>query len=106
MEPCFADVLRWVPADWEGRHLALAIDATALFDDFPVLAISVVYRGCAIPVAWTVMRANEKHSWREEWLRMLCLLGPAVPKALDVIVLADRGLYAPWLFRQKGRGVS
>ncbi|MGI8551776.1 MAG: hypothetical protein ACR2PL_13465 [Dehalococcoidia bacterium] len=47
-----------------------------------------------------VLRATEKHAWREEWLRMVCLLGPAVLKASQVIVLADRGLYAAWLFRQ------
>src|SRR5439155_8271965 len=31
----------------------------------------VVYRGCAIPVAWTILRAGQKRAWRREWLRML-----------------------------------
>ena len=60
-----------------------------------VLAISVVYRGCAIPVAWVILPAGTKHAWRREWLRLLRLLRPAIPRGWTVIVLADRGLYAP-----------
>ena len=60
-------MLRW----WEGNQLALAVDATTLGQRFVVLVISVLYRGCAIPVAWTVFPATEKHGWRGEWLRML-----------------------------------
>ena len=60
-----------------------------------VLAVSVVYRGCAIPVAWVILPAGAKHAWRREWLRLLRRLGPAIPRGWTVIVLADRGLYAP-----------
>src|SRR3712207_8518147 len=48
-----------------------AVDATALGQRFVVVVVSVVYRGCAIPIAWTVLPATEKHAWRREWLRML-----------------------------------
>ena len=37
---------------WQGTQLALALDVTTLGLRFTVLAISVVYRGCAMPVAW------------------------------------------------------
>lgn len=63
-----------------------------------VLAASVVYRGCAIPVGWVILPAGEKHAWKHEWLRLLRCLRPAVPATMTVIVLADRGLYARWLF--------
>ncbi len=53
---------------------------------FVVLAVSVVYRGCAIPVAWTVLPATHKHAWRGEWLRMLRQLRPAVPPTMTVFV--------------------
>src|SRR5262249_62253024 len=84
----------------QGRKLGLAMDATALGTGFVVLAVSVVYRGCAIPVAWVVLPANTKHAWRREWLRLLRRLRPAIPRGWTVIVLADRGLYCPWLFRR------
>ena len=100
VEPCFVPLLAWVVDQWEGTQLALALDATTLGTRFTVLALSVVYRGCAIPVAWTVLAATAKHAWRREWLRMLRQVRRAVPRAWTVIVLADRGLYARWLFRR------
>jgi len=98
--PCFAPLLRWVLSWWAGHQLALAVDATTLGQRFVVLVISVLYRGCAIPVAWTVLPATEQHAWRGEWLRMLRQVRAAVPRRFCVLVLADRGLYARWLFRQ------
>jgi Transposase DDE domain len=100
VETCFVPRLGWVVAQWEGTPLALALDATTLGTRFTVLALSVVYRGCAIPVAWTVLAATATHAWRREWLRMLRLVGRAIPRSWTVLVLADRGWYARWLFRR------
>src|SRR5919109_3103755 len=100
VEPCFVPLLAWVVGQWEGTQLALALDATTLGTRFTVLALSVVYRGCAIPVAWTVLAATAKHAWRRAWLRMRRQVRRAIPRAWTVLVLADRGLYAPWLFRR------
>jgi DDE family transposase len=100
VEPCFAPLLGWVVSGWQGTQLALALDATTLGQRFVVLAISVVYRGCAIPVAWVIVPAGAKHAWRREWLRLLRLLHPALPRGWTVIVLADRGLSAPWLLHR------
>src|SRR5712691_7742425 len=69
VEPCFVPLLAWVVGQWEGTQLALALDATILGTRFTVLALSVVYRGCAIPVAWTVLPATAKHAWRRERTR-------------------------------------
>ncbi len=54
---CFAPLLQWVLAWWpEDQHeLALALDATTLGQRFTVLCVSVLVRGCAIPVAWKVL---------------------------------------------------
>lgn len=48
---CFAPLLCWIVSKWPAaeRRLALAMDATTLSDRFTVLAISVLYRGCANP---------------------------------------------------------
>jgi hypothetical protein len=100
VETCFAPLLGWVLQTWQGQQLALALDATSLHDRFVVLCLSVLYRGCAIPVAWCVLPANQAGAWRPHWLRLLRRLRPAVPPTYCVLVLADRGLYAPWLFRR------
>ena len=99
---CFAPLLGWVLAWWspDESRLALALDATTLAQRFTVLAVSVIYRGCAIPVAWTVLRATEAGAWRPYWLQVLSDIASSVPVSWTVIVLADRGLYARWLFEQ------
>lgn len=95
---CFVPLLRWIVTLWTGTHLALALDATSLGARFVVLTLSVVYRGCGIPVAWTVLPANQPRAWRREWLRLLRRVRPAIPPDWTVLVLADRGLWARWLF--------
>ncbi len=98
---CFGPLLRWVLAWWPPTEprLVLAMDATTLGQRFTVLAISVVYRGCAIPVAWTVVAATRKGAWRPQWLALFDHLQGSVPTHWTVLVLADRGLYARWLFQ-------
>src|SRR5215472_11066629 len=88
--PCRARVLSRWPAD-EPR-LALALDATTLKKRFTVLTMSVLYRGCAIPVAWKVVGAEEKGAWRPHWLGLLTQVQGSVPAHWTVLVLTDRGL--------------
>ena len=89
---CLAPVLGWVVCWWQGTQLALAIEATTVGQRLVVLAVSVVYRGCALPVAWVILPAGAKHAWRRAWLRLLRRLGPAMPRGWPVLVLAERGL--------------
>jgi hypothetical protein len=74
------------------------LDATTLGTRFTVLAISVVYRGCAIPVAWKVVRAQTKGACAPHWKTLLAHLEANIPADWTVVVLADRGLYARWLY--------
>jgi hypothetical protein len=91
-QACFVPLLPWIVGQWQGTQLALALDATTLGTRFPVLAIRVVSRGCAMPVAWTILPANQPHGWRRAWWRRLRTLHPAIPTGWTVIVLAERGL--------------
>ena len=100
VETCCAPVWGWVVRAWQGTQLALALEATTWGQRVVVLAISVVYRGWAMPVAWVILPAGATHAWRREWLRLVRRLRPAMPQGWTVIGLADRGLYAPWLFRR------
>ena len=65
-----------------------------------VLCVSVLVRGCAIPVAWKVLAYNQPGSWQPYWQSLLARLNGVIPADWTVLVLADRGLYAPWLYRQ------
>ena len=95
---CWAPWLNWVVEGWHSQQLALALDATTLGQRFTVLAVSVLYRGCAVPVAWKIVRATEPQAWKPEWQTLLSQFHQHVPADGKVIALADRGLYAKWLF--------
>jgi len=96
----FVALLQWVLSWWpvNEKRLALAMDATSLGQVLVVLVISVVYRGCAIPIAWQVLPALEKGSWKQPWLDLFSHFQGVIPEDWVVIVMADRGLYASWLF--------
>ncbi len=98
---CFPALLRWVLAWWstDEHRIALALDATTLGQRFTVLVISVLYRGCAIPVAWEVVAAATPGAWKPHWLQLIDRLDRTLPARWTVIVLADRGLYAQWLYQ-------
>ena len=97
---CFAPLLRWVLVWWRSDRLALAIDPTLKGTDTTAIVISVVYRSCAIPVAWRILRANKPGAWMDPIVELLQALAPAVPQDMSVIVLCDRGLTSPKLWRQ------
>ena len=78
----------------------MAIDPTLKGDQTTAIVISVLYRGCAIPVAWSIHRATQKGSWMDPTVELLRELAPAVPREMTVIVLCDRGISSPKLWQQ------
>lgn len=98
VEACFGHLLAWIAAIWQGDYLTLALDATTIQDRFTLLCISVTCRGMAIPVAWRVLKGNEKEAWQPHWCDMLDGLRGVIGTDKCVLVMTDRGLYAKWLF--------
>lgn len=98
---CFAPLLQWIVRLWgtENRQMVLVLDATTLGERWTILSISVVIRSCAIPVAWKVLGGHEKGSWRPHWEGLIKHLDGCIPAEWQVLVMADRGLYARWLFQ-------
>jgi hypothetical protein len=100
VQRCFPDLLRSMLRGWEGKkELALSIDAMTEGSRFTVLNISVMYRGCGITIAWKIIKAGEKGAWRPHWEGLFAALEGVVPPDWKVIVMADRGLYAAWLYQ-------
>lgn len=97
---CFVALLRWILSGWDAQEhrMLLAMDATTLGDRYVVLTISVVYRACAIPIAWKVFAFERQSAWKPEWLALFETFRHVIPSDWTVLVLADRGLYANWLF--------
>lgn len=88
---------------WPTQQVVLALDPTNFGDRFTVLHISVLYRGCAIPVIWTVVEGEQPEAWEPHWERMLEALAGQLPAGWQVLVVTDRGMYSPGLFRCRHR---
>ena len=100
VQSSFAPLLRWILKRWTSAipRLALALDATHLRQDFIVLAVCVVYNQSSLPVAWVIVRSEQKGSWKTHWENLLGALQTVIPAEWQVLVLADSGLYAKWLY--------
>ena len=102
VKDCFAALLRWIidllPSITQ--ELPIALDATTIGQNFTVLSINVLYQGCGMTVAWKVVKATEKGSWKPYWQELFQALKNIVPTGWKVIVRADRGLYAHWLYEE------
>ena len=99
---CFSSLLKWVMdlLPQRNQELLMAVDATNIGQNFTVLSINVLYRRCAIPVAWKVVKGTTKGSWKPHWKSLFQALKDIVPQHYLVIVSADRGLYADWLYEE------
>jgi hypothetical protein len=97
--PVSADLLAWILDDWPTRQVVLVLDPTNFGDRFTVLNVSILYRSCAVPVIWTVVEGGQPEAWEPHWERMLEQLAARVPAGWQVLVLTDRGMYSPRLFR-------
>lgn len=97
----FIPLLRWILSWWgsDDKSLVLAADASTLGQRFTVLLIAVVYRGCGIPVAWKIVGATDKGSWKPHWLELFAQIEGGIPADWKVIVTTDRGLYAKWMYQ-------
>ncbi len=96
----FPALLRWVITWRQGSTtLPLAIDAVSHQDRVVALVIRVLYRGCTIPVAWHVVPARAKGAWMPHMLALVDHLAPAVPSDWRTLVLVDRGLWSPDVWR-------
>lgn len=96
---CFPPLLRWILSLWAGRQLPPAVDVTNLGERFHVPCVSVVVGGVGIPAAWKVLHGNTSDPWNPHWQSLLRRLKRAVPDDWTVVVLSDRGLESPELFR-------
>lgn len=97
----FSVLLKWLLSLWhpDEKRIALAMDVTYLGERFTILAVSVLYGGCSIPVAWHIREGHAKGEWHPIWVELLDCLAEGLCSRWQVFVLTDRGLYSKRLFK-------
>ena len=93
---CFAPLLRWILSLYHRAgapdELVLALDVRLVRDRLALISLRVPFRGSALPVAWKALPANREGAWIPCCEALLGRLAGAVPEAMPVLVLCDRGL--------------
>lgn len=88
----YGSLIQQALAEWGEHSLYLALDTSLLWDKYCVIRLSVVYRGRAIPLVWTVLAhpssAVAFGLYRNLLDKAAQLLRPC---GCQVIFLADRG---------------
>lgn len=104
VEQSFVPLLNGILSWWSSseKSLVLGADASTLGQRFTILVISLVYRGCGIPVPWKIVRATEKGSWKPYWLKLLEKLKDGLPS--DWWVWDGMGSWIECLFKDIKRG--
>ncbi len=97
---CFGPLIRWILSWWQGQELALAVDPTSHQDRVVALTVSILYRGSALPIAWRIVPANQEGAWMGQILCLLRLIRRELPPGMRVLVMTDRGLWSPRLWKR------
>lgn len=96
----FGPLFAWALWLLRPREVVLALDPTLCRDRLAVLTVALVVHGCAVPVAWKAVVANEPGAWMPHWQPMLARLAASMPARTRVVVVTDRGLQSRDLFAE------
>ena len=69
--------------------LVLVMDGSEVGRGCLALVLSVVYRGCALPIAWLVISAKKGHFSQERHIKLLSAVKGLLPAGADVVFLGD-----------------
>jgi len=89
MEAVWLPFARAVLAGLAAARLIILLDATTAGRGCMVLMASVVYRGRAIPLLWTVVKGKKGHLPQELHCALIRQLQQVIPVQADVILLGD-----------------
>lgn len=87
----YEPLIRKALSNWAGERLKLALDTSQLWEKFTIIRLSLIYRGRAIPVVWTVVASASASVAYETYEVLLLLANDLLPENCDVLFLADRG---------------
>jgi uncharacterized repeat protein (TIGR01451 family) len=85
--PVIAEAL----CEWGENKLFLALDTSMLWDHYCIIRISVIYRGRAIPLVWSVIEHESSSVTFETYRDLLDKALTLIPFTSEVVFLADRG---------------
>lgn len=87
----YGPLIQQALADWGDYRLRLALDTSMLWGRYCIVRISVIYRGRAVPLVWTVLEHRSSSVAYEVYAYLLDAAAKLIPANCEVVFLADRG---------------
>ena len=76
---------------WGGQRLYVALDTSMLWDTYCIVRLSVISRGRAVPLVWCVLEHGSATVAYQVYQGVLDKAATLLPRACQVVCLADRG---------------
>jgi DDE family transposase len=96
----YGPLMQQALAEWGHQVLYLALDTSMLWNVYCVVRISLVYRGRAIPLVWTVLEHASSSVTYEVYQGLLEKVAELLPFRCHVVFTADRGFADTHLMAQ------
>jgi hypothetical protein len=76
---------------WCGKRLSVALETSMLWDTYCIVRLSVISRGRAVPLMWSVLEHGSAAVAYEVYKEWLDKAAKRLPRTCTVVFLADRG---------------
>jgi hypothetical protein len=87
----YGPLIQQALAEWGTRVLYLALDTSMLWDAYCLVRLSLVYRGRAVPLVWTVLEHPSRSVAYAVYKGLLDQVAERLPVPCSVVLTADRG---------------
>ena len=87
----YGPLIQQAIAEWGDQRAYLALDTSMLWKTYCLVRISLVYRGRAIPLVWTVLEHPSSSVAYHVYKEMLEQVAERLPFQCTVVLTADRG---------------
>jgi Transposase DDE domain len=87
----YGPLIQQALAEWGTQVLYLALDTSRLWEAYCLVRISLVYRGRAVPIVWTVLEHPSSSVAYEVYKGLLDKAAALLPVPCHVVFTADRG---------------
>ncbi|MBU0495868.1 MAG: transposase [Chloroflexi bacterium] len=99
----YGPLIQQALAEWGEYTLYLALDTSMLWGRYCVIRVSVIFRGRAVPLVWTVLEHASSSVAYETYQGLLDRAATLLPLQSRVVFLADRGFVDTDLLAQLTR---
>jgi hypothetical protein len=77
--------------EWQTNPLEIALDTSVVWNRYVIVRLAAIYRGRALPLAWTVLEQSSASVSFANYAPVLHTASALIPSHCTVVLLADRG---------------